>query len=712
MKYLITIGFLMVVMCFTYAQKEANIWYFGGDYPSGVAGNAGGIDFNGVTPVALTDGKLRVQEGCASIADPNTGQLLFYTNGNIIWDANHDTMANGTGILGGATTSSTQVAIIIPQPGNDSLYYVFTTDETINSLSNGFRYTVVNRNLNGGMGDVVLSEKNILLHPTVCEKVTAVRHCNGEDIWVITHEWNSDAFLAYLLSSAGIVDTVISNIGRTPSGGAGGYGDAIGSLVAAPDGSKIACLNRDMSPFQIELFDFCPATGVLSSFIPINISFKSYGLAFSSSSKILYTCGFGTLRQFDLTASNIQASEVNWASSGAALQLAPDKKIYVSQSGSNYLGIIDYPDSLGVACDYQQDAFYLGAGNISWNGLPGFVQSYFKPLPAIEFLGQCIEDTFFFNTNVGYGCNWGLSWNFDDPASGTANTDTTANPFHIFSAPGSYMVSLISGINGMGCKLDTIYQLIVIDSVDISLDTVICLGESVQLSVSGGSIYQWSPGYSLSDSTVANPIATPDTTTEYQVVSFTSCGTDTQRIIVSVLSPSSIPGLPDTIFLAKDSTFYLNTLPAGSYDWLPVAGLSCNTCSDPIIFGDTNRIYYVSYSNGTCLSYDSVVLVIIEMSTPIDSIYKNLFFIPNVITPNGDGNNDILYLQGNDIRSVQIKIYNVQGKKVFESDSKNFIWDGKIDEKKVVCGVYIYGLHIEFYDGSFIENKGNVFVFQ
>ena len=73
------------------AQKEANVWYFG---------RGAGIDFNGAVPTALANGSIDQKEGCASIADPLTGALLFYTDGVTIWNRDHRAMPNGLGLAG------------------------------------------------------------------------------------------------------------------------------------------------------------------------------------------------------------------------------------------------------------------------------------------------------------------------------------------------------------------------------------------------------------------------------------------------------------------------------------------------------------------------------------------------------------------------------------------------------------------------------------
>src|SRR5437764_1215512 len=108
--------YLFLICTASFAQKEANNWYFGRN---------AGVTFNGGAPVAVTNGQLNTLEGCASISDAN-GNLLFYTDGIKVWNKNHVVMTNGTGLRG--DPSSTQSGIIVPKPGSSTIYYIFTVD--------------------------------------------------------------------------------------------------------------------------------------------------------------------------------------------------------------------------------------------------------------------------------------------------------------------------------------------------------------------------------------------------------------------------------------------------------------------------------------------------------------------------------------------------------------------------------------------------------
>ena len=119
----------------SYAQNQMNIWHFG---------NGAGLDFSGGAPVSISGGQTNQNEGTAILSD-SLGNLLFYTDGMTVWNANHAFMQNGTGLLG--HNSSTMSGLIVPNPKRDSIYYVFTVGVTTPDL----RFSEINMNLAGGI---------------------------------------------------------------------------------------------------------------------------------------------------------------------------------------------------------------------------------------------------------------------------------------------------------------------------------------------------------------------------------------------------------------------------------------------------------------------------------------------------------------------------------------------------------------------------------
>ncbi|MGQ3086504.1 PKD domain-containing protein, partial [Flavobacterium sp.] len=422
---------IYILLLFTiplFAQKEGANWYFGSE---------AGLNFNSGSPVAVSNGALSTNEGCAAISTPN-GVLQFYTDGITVYNSNHYPMPNGSDLMG--HPSSTQSAIVIPAPMDFGRYYIFTVD--YQAYPNGLRYTKVDMSLNGGLGDVVVSEKNIPLHTPVAEKISAVYHENLEDIWVISHGINNNEYLAYLVTSEGVTTTpVTSAVGEvhTCSMVPGSTG-TIGYLKFSPDGKKLACAISDEN-VGLELLDFEPATGAVSNSRKI-YNAAAYGLEFSPAGNLLYFTKSNNLvpvevMQCDITLptlASIQASmtTISFENAGA-LQLGIDGKIYVANPATTYLGVIHNPNSQGVDCNFESAGVSLG-GKTCNLGLPNFFQSFF--LQAIRTEDICLGNSAAFLIRSPVEPTSAF-WTFGD-----GETSNSISPQHTYSEAGTYTVTV------------------------------------------------------------------------------------------------------------------------------------------------------------------------------------------------------------------------------------------------------------------------------
>lgn len=369
------------------AQNQAANWFFG--YGAGLQFN---LDANNLTTVE--GGALSTNEGCATISDV-FGKLLFYTDGTTVWDRNNNVMLNGSGLFG--DPSSTQSALIVPKPNDDNLYYIFTVDNAVDGNNFGLNYSIVDMSLNAGLGRV--TNKNVNLLSISSEKISAVlKDCLTKSIWVITYAAqngagnNYNTFYAYEVSDTGVSTLPVTSTFNTIT-----TQEARGYLKLSPDGQKLACANMGSGMF---LFDFDVSTGQVSNQRQLNINTaggSAYGVEFSPNSQLLYVHSSNdqqssspashtsTLSQFDLTAANISASRVTLDQQQlyrGGLQLGPDGKIYRALSatyeiGLPFLGVINNPNALGAASDYQHNAVNLSPNNSS-QGLPPFIQSIFN----------------------------------------------------------------------------------------------------------------------------------------------------------------------------------------------------------------------------------------------------------------------------------------------------------------------------------------------
>lgn len=463
-----------------YAQKEANTWYFG---------NYAGLDFSGGAPVALTNGKLRTNEGCATICDKR-GDLLFYTDGITVYNKNHAIMQNGTGLKG--NSSSTQSAIIAPHPGDSSLFYIFTIDAVENGLVNGLQYSVVDISLDNGFGSVTI--KNSFLYTPSTEKITAVKHHNGIDFWVISHRFNSDEFLVYKISKTGLNTTpIISAIGETHAGGKhnnpvyDGNINSQGYLKASPKGDKLAV--SIIRTGLLEIFDFDTKTGIVSNAKkrPNNYS-GAYGVEFSPDGSKLYQSIYSStsyIFQYDLAASDIFGSQVEIAKTSGirfgAIQAGPDNKLYIARRLVDYLDVINTPNAKGTACNYQAEAVDL-KGKYSYIGLPTLVQSYFRKDTlkcSFTYEGSCFNDTFKFFVTTNYGLE-NFLWDFGDNSSqnDTATGDTV---YYRYNRVGNYLPKLLSTVDNEKCEAQLSLSVKSTPLIILPRDTFLCEGNNFVL---------------------------------------------------------------------------------------------------------------------------------------------------------------------------------------------------------------------------------------
>jgi len=230
----------------------------------------------------------------------------------------------------------------------------------------------------------------------------------------------------------------------------------------------------------------------------------------------------------------------------------------------------------------------------------------------------------------------------------------------------------------------------------ITGDLTLCEGMSTTLTASGGNTYVWSTG----DSTASIVIDTMLTTTSYTVtVSNGACtATATATVVVSPI-PVADAG-PDTT-IDVGAMIQLHGSGGTTYSWTPFDALSCFNCPDPYADPEGTTTYILTVTNAAgCTDTDTI------------TVYVNMecgdVFVPNIFTPNGDGRNDILFARGNCIKTMTFSVYDRWGEKVFESTDPGFGWDGKLRDKPMDPGIFVYCLKALLFTGDEIVKKGNV----
>jgi hypothetical protein len=315
----------------------------------------------------------------ASICDAN-GQILFYTNGCFVADRTDQMMENGDSINVGEVfedycdlddfgyVSGFQSAVVLPKPGNDMLYYLF--HKRVNYVFNPFDlltldllYSVMDMSQNGGLGKVV--EKNVVAFQDTLAfgDMTAVRHANGTDWWLVTPGYRNNKYFVFLFDASGLSLAHSLALGDpTPPAGEGG-----GQCIFSPSGETYIRFNPHN---KVRMFHFDRNTGLLSNYRRYNVNFFDISpfagaCGISPSGRYLYISAQRDLYQMDLWASDIEASQTligTWdgyadpfAANFGRFILGPDCKLYIfPHNDSKAVHIIHNPDGLGMSCEFVQ----------------------------------------------------------------------------------------------------------------------------------------------------------------------------------------------------------------------------------------------------------------------------------------------------------------------------------------------------------------------
>jgi gliding motility-associated-like protein len=137
-----------------------------------------------------------------------------------------------------------------------------------------------------------------------------------------------------------------------------------------------------------------------------------------------------------------------------------------------------------------------------------------------------------------------------------------------------------------------------------------------------------------------------------------------------------------------------------SYQWTPEYNTSCRFCRRVTVSPRLNTVYYVTNTNEHgCSTTDSV-------RVQVDQEYY--FGVPDAFSPNGDGENDFLYVRGNGIEFIEFYVYDRFGQLVFESRDQDIGWDGTYKGQRVHPGVYVYYAKVTLLNGRQDILQGDV----
>lgn len=383
--------FLVIVLLIYIIKSEAQInadafWfcgYYGNTYQT--------LKFvNGVRTIDTFSKRRTCYLDNSSLSD-TSGNMIFFSTGTVIYDKEMEIMENGKGLNPGKTYNDwfpeypvVQGMLSFKIPNNDNLIQVIhidTFDPTAElpvSYALHIYSTIININDNNGFGNVIQKNKIIYNKLIKAGSLSACRHANGRDWWIVALGYDTTEMLVFLLDPSGIklhhIDTGIIK-----------FDPAFSTALFSPDGTKWVhhgfhknplWPNPETYPEVVHVFDFDRCNGHFTNhrFWQFTVPYfnGATGTSISPNSRFLYVSTGTYLLQYDLNASNIQSSGIlvdyinynipkpQYYPNYYLGQLAQDGKIYYcSNYGSKSMNVIMYPDSLGKACKPMQDELKL-----------------------------------------------------------------------------------------------------------------------------------------------------------------------------------------------------------------------------------------------------------------------------------------------------------------------------------------------------------------
>jgi hypothetical protein len=356
-----------------HAQQYDKVWVFGTPMTT--------ITFEGDSVIngQLEDTALGSFVTMGSMCDAS-GNLLFFTNGINVYNRFAKRMPNGDSLsypsewynLLGDGMSSSQGAVILPKPNDTSQYYIFHYTSTDTIVSGGgyeathLYYSIVDMREDSGRGDLTAKNVPIIENEILSfSRLSACRHANGRDWWIIKNAWHTNIYYEFLLTPDSLIGPFVQQVG--PQYGVGVEQAAYS--IFSQDGSKYASFT-DQS--NVMIFNFNRCSGLLSN--PISFfNSDSYNPttdpnsggcsgAFSPNGRFFYITNRLELNQYDLSVTPVHDSVRLQTLTDTTdhfqmdiMQLAPNAKIYVScwNGGKDSIHVINQPDSFGVACDFK-----------------------------------------------------------------------------------------------------------------------------------------------------------------------------------------------------------------------------------------------------------------------------------------------------------------------------------------------------------------------
>ncbi|OZV69045.1 T9SS type B sorting domain-containing protein [Winogradskyella aurantia] len=422
--------FIMIPLQLINAQRERNQWYFG--MLAGMRYNENTNSYNSLTNNSIERqivlGQIEGPDNIICVSDEE-GELLFYSDGRIFKNSQHENMVNSPTNEYAVWESQAAVA---RDPGNSNRFYVFVNIQ--DGLSSKLTYTIVDMTLDNGLGGLDPNNTHVVMTSHVGQHMVTARHANGKDIWLISIRRGT--YVSYLITENGISSTpVTSNEGVSFfDGNLANFGvmeiSPDNNLVAAgfPVLRKLFILEFDDLTGKLKLaYEEEDETEATEPFVAVE---------FSPNSKVLYTTYLNSgIQQYDISDLDNIPPRIDITTTSSIypyLKRGPDGQIFSIESWTSYIGAIQNPDVIGLGCDYNNNVLSVGGTNLL--DLPTFLLPKFPE--GISYINICEGET----TELNYSTSlrdatylWDL---------GDGNTANGENISHTYASPGTYTTSV------------------------------------------------------------------------------------------------------------------------------------------------------------------------------------------------------------------------------------------------------------------------------
>ncbi|NND94935.1 MAG: hypothetical protein HKN45_08715 [Flavobacteriales bacterium] len=594
MKYLLSIP--LVVLCFIgHAQNSFDsYWHFGDSLA---------LNFTSGSPVIETSG---VQVGSstepASLSD-GTGNLLLYTDGDILYNSEGDTVVNGV-------FDDTAIEnIFSPIPGDEQRFYLFRYSE----FSNNVTWSIID--LSDGIGFILDEEKDVEFYNRQCQ-LMVTSHANQIDRWLIVADNNGGEggvlnFTTYLINNTGFSEV------STFQGSyifAGWY-ETLEEARMSPNCTRIATSHKG---HYVTLFEFDNETGEVDtgfnnaanlpdSFVNLNY------IDFSPSGEYLYVLrdestviryNAETLNETDFLNSEesiVDLSEIDYSH----IKRGPDGNMYLLSSQELRIDIIEDPD--------ESEPIYL----TEFLDLPGDFARFFPNTvnscsvqPLVLVNSVCEGDTTFFSSFLGTEMD-SLYWVISSSSMDNDTVFTSIFFSDLFPEPDIYTVDLYYLFDTIWYELNTEFTVFEQPVVELGEDISACEGDEIELDAAGAAFGTlWSTGEST-------PRITVTQTANYSVTLINGLCSAFDDIDVS-FTQLPVSDIEDVIICNEVIPVTLDASGQHIDEYLWLDG---TTESQLIV--DSNGVYEVTVSNECFSSLESAeVIFVLFPESLVDSLYE------------------------------------------------------------------------------------------